>query len=187
MALKPCCCISSKTGAIILGTLGIIISVLGIVYVLFSYAGMSSIQSLQDPVLKEQLMQEIRKAFKANPEYEHLNDEAIFYMMFTYLSFVMVVCIVELVMSSILVHGVRKEHPRLLQIYLIYSAILFCLALVSTIFSAIMNMNMWMVYIWVTSISYVVYFYCVAVIYSAYVEVRNNVLQRQNPAVKYEA
>ncbi|CAL8118473.1 unnamed protein product [Orchesella dallaii] len=148
---------------------------------------MSSIQTLQDPVLKEQLMQELRKAFKAQPAYEHLNDEEIFSMMYIYLTFVLVACIIELVLASILVHGVRKEHPRLLQIYLISHAVLICMSLVATIFTAIINTQMLMDYILLTSITYIVCLYYYAVVYCAYVEVRNNVLQRQNPAVKYEA
>ncbi|CAL8118704.1 unnamed protein product [Orchesella dallaii] len=132
MAFNPCCCISAKTGATILGVLDIIVSVLGIFNVLSNAGSISKAQS--DPNLKVHLTQQIRNAYKGYPGYETLDDEEILRTLYASLIRMLVVYIVNLFLSSILIHGILKENTKLLKVHLIICGALFCMSLVVEIF-----------------------------------------------------
>ncbi|ODM95466.1 hypothetical protein Ocin01_11213 [Orchesella cincta] len=183
MTFNPCCCISSKTGATIIGVLQLIVSILGILYAGFSYVGTRYIEDLEDPVVKEHFMQELRIGFKGHPYLESADEKTIFSILYIVQAGMLVGCIISLILVSFLIHGLRKERLRFIQVYLIVSGI--CLAL--SVVAALANDTVFaMSGSFAGLFGFVLNAYFLTVIYAAYVEIRNKLLQDQNPAVKYE-
>ncbi|CAL8118469.1 unnamed protein product [Orchesella dallaii] len=179
MPSNPCCCMSSRTGATIIGILDIIISAIFIICVLLSFLAISSSQSY--PAVKEQLMERINE-LKGDPMYQDLqmDDDTIIIVLYVILICGLVGSIVGLFLASILIHGIRTENTQLLKFHLIIYATLFCISLVGAIGYLAMGEFL------STFIIYGLSFYFLMVIYYAYLEVRDKVSQRQTPLVKYE-
>ncbi|ODM95462.1 hypothetical protein Ocin01_11214 [Orchesella cincta] len=188
MGFNPCCCISSKTGAKIIAYFDLAVAVLGILFFGFMYVSTIHIQNVEDPVVKEQFIRELRKGYEGHPYLENADEETLFSTLKIQQLGLLVWLTISLVLVSVLIHGLRKERPRLIQVYLIVSgvgsALIFCVFIIGGLVSdTIFALSGSFISI---LLSVVVTVYTLAVVYAAYVEIRNKLLQDQNPAVKYE-
>ncbi|CAL8118467.1 unnamed protein product [Orchesella dallaii] len=172
MALNPCCCMSSRTGATIIGIFQIILYATCIIGVLFCYSTVSRDLSVQ--ALKEQLTQ-VNNQFIDDPNYQDwkIEDETFFNALYIFLICVLVGCIIGLFLASILIHGIRTENPQLLKFHLIIYSTLFCISWVGAI--AYLAMGQFLP----TLAIYGLGFYFLRVFYYAYLEVREKVSHRQ--------
>ncbi|CAL8118477.1 unnamed protein product [Orchesella dallaii] len=180
MAFNPCCCMTSRTGGIIIGVLGIIGAILGLLTVAYKHASIAQVQSIEDPDSKNQMEQEIRKQY---PGSESTGSEEFYSFVNMLLIYMLVTSSINLIIASLLIHGIRKERPALIIVYLIANSALFVLSLVimianKAVFAMIGNVFGLM--------SYCLNLYFLFVVYVAYVETRNGVLERHNPAAAYE-
>ncbi|CAL8118481.1 unnamed protein product [Orchesella dallaii] len=176
MILNPCCCISSRTGATIIAVLEIIGDIL-IIYL--TLAGVAHIESIEDPDLKDNKKRKITQKFKTYLGFENEDAEKIFSLIIQFVIYLLVACIINLVLSLFLINGIRKDRPLLILTYLIVNGIHLALGIVAMIFSEtvfLMAFNAGGVLGIILSI------YFLVVVYVAYVETRNNLLQGQNQA-----
>ncbi|CAG7719126.1 unnamed protein product [Allacma fusca] len=111
--MNPCCCMSLRTGGMIIGVLEIILFALGFVTYGGTVAGMAYAHSLNSTALEHALNQ--TKITVGDSDPMQVTDYQGIFVICTLMT---VVCLVQLLVGIILVVGIKKESLTLLKTWM---------------------------------------------------------------------
>ncbi|CAL8118483.1 unnamed protein product [Orchesella dallaii] len=176
MTPKPCCCISTRTGAVIVGFVDIIFSVLAMVSVVLKFNTLVYIKNIENSTLKEK---SVRQLLLDHPGVRDQTEdpEKLFLFLNRLLIFLMVICGISLVTSLFLIHGVIKDRLCGIKAYLVFYTSLLTLSFVSTSFNINQYTGMTGYFYGFQLVMYFLHLYFLYVVYVSYVEVRDKLMR----------
>ncbi|ODM94764.1 hypothetical protein Ocin01_11924 [Orchesella cincta] len=113
MGFNPCCCLTLRTGAIIIGILEIIVSSIGILTAIVGGLGWSSMSENDTRVMFEEMK-------KKDPELRDYSVDTIMSILAVALVILLVWSLIHLFMGSALIHGIKRQRPSFLKVWMIY-------------------------------------------------------------------
>ncbi|CAL8118465.1 unnamed protein product [Orchesella dallaii] len=182
---KPGCCISSITGAYIVGILEIIITAILTAYTVGISQPFQATTRESLPLMNNTM--EVKLGLE--PQNVRPNDNR---MNTLIANLIVVGPIVHLVLflllpAIVLILGIWKERLRLLQFRMLVHGFLIVSVPISIIIKIILITNISTTFFFIAGVSFGVGIICFTVVYCAYVKIRNNLAQKQlgtNPSLK---
>ncbi|CAL8118463.1 unnamed protein product [Orchesella dallaii] len=183
MASNPCCCMTLKTGGFVIAILEIVLGVLSLVATSLTLGGIALIKSFDNGTILHNITEQIQKE---NPGLYGENIASAMSVLTTVLCLLVAYSVMEIIMGSVLVHGVRTERLGFLKGWMIYKVCGLALSLVLNISVAWLEPKnqKGVTDILSTFVGLLLGIYFIYVIYRLYIEMRDGSVHRPKP--KYE-
>ncbi|CAL8118487.1 unnamed protein product [Orchesella dallaii] len=165
MWCKPCCCFSSRTGAILAGILQLVASGLGVINLF------TQIKALQNPTQEQRLIRWSQGSFGDSDT----DPDKIFLAMF----FGPLAIVLSILFASMLIHGIRKNYLYLIKAHLIYYILGTILTTVVTVVKLVSSEDIVTDFL-TFLLSHFLKLYIIYVVYCAYLETQEKLSLANN-------
>ncbi|CAL8118489.1 unnamed protein product [Orchesella dallaii] len=178
MPCKPCCCISSRNGAVAIAILQIITCGMGMVKIVQAIDALSDIEDLPNTSKKKNTG--IQSWTRKHPGFVDADPSTFFTVLYVLLSFWLLMMVMNIVFGSLLIYGLIKKCGPLIQAHLIFTilhvVLLFLLQLLNlNPISITVESDTEVLYYFTL---YLVRFYLIYVVYCAYLETQESQMPR---------